>query len=90
VFGERFDEAIEEVQLAIQEDPSFPPNHRILAVCYAHLGRVGEAHAALARLPRTAPVVIANLARSYRAMSRIPEHSDMALWGVRLAAGARE
>lgn len=89
VFGERFDEAIEKVQLAIQEDPTFPPNHRILAVCYAHLRRLDEARDAIARLPRTAPVVIANLARSYRAMSRIPEHSDLALWGVRLAAGDR-
>lgn len=89
VFGERFEEAIPKVQLAIQEDPSFPPNYRILAVCHAHLGRLDDARAALARLPRSAPLVLPNLERSYRAMSRIPEHSDLALWGVRRAAGAR-
>lgn len=87
VFDERFDEAIARVRLAIQEDPSFPPNHRILAICYAHQGRLDDARAALARLPRTAPVVLANLARSYRAMARVPEHSDLALWGVRAAVG---
>ena len=87
VCAERFEEAISKVRLAIQEDPSFPPNYRILAICCAHLGRIDEARAAIARLPRTAPVLLANLARSYRAMSRIPEHSDLALWGVRRAAG---
>ena len=46
-----------------------------------------RARAALARLPRQAPVVLTNLARSYRAMSRVPEHSELALWGVRRAAG---
>ena len=90
VFGERFEEAIPKLQLAIQEDPSFPPNYRILAVCYAHLGRLDDARAALARLPSTAPVVFANLARSYRAMARIPEHRDLALSGIRLAAGSME
>jgi TolB-like protein len=86
VFGERFEEAIPKVQLAIQEDPSFPPNYRILAISYAHLGRFDEARAALDRLPSAAPVVLANLERSYRAMSRIPEHSELALAGMRLAA----
>lgn len=87
VFGERFDEAIPKAQLAIQEDPSFPPNYRILAICYAHLGRLDDARATIARVPRRAPVVFEYLARSYRAMSRVPEHRDIALSGMRIAAG---
>jgi TolB-like protein/Flp pilus assembly protein TadD len=89
VFGERFEEAIEKLQLAILEDPSFPPNYRLLAICYAHLGRLDAARAAIARLPRTAPLILPNLARSYRAMARVPEHHKLALSGVRRAVGEK-
>jgi hypothetical protein len=32
----RFDEAVQKLRLAIQEDPSFPEPYRFLAACYAH------------------------------------------------------
>lgn len=89
VFGERFEEAIEALQLAVLEDPSFAPNHRMLAICHAHLGRLDRARAAIARLPAATPLVLPNLARSYRAMARVPEHRELALAGLRRAAGAR-
>lgn len=89
-FAERFSEAIPKLHLAIQEDPGFPPNYRLLATCYAHLGRLDQARAALARLPKTAPLVLRTVERSYRAMFRMPEHLNLALSGVRLAAGERK
>lgn len=87
VFAERFDEAIPQLQLAIRDDPTFPPNFRLLATCYAHLGQFDRARAALARLPDTAPLVLSAVERSYRAMFRVPEHYDIAISGVRRAAG---
>jgi adenylate cyclase len=89
VFARRFGEAIPKALLAIQQDPSFPPNHRILAVAYAHLGRLGNARAALARLPETAPLDLAEQERSFRAMFRSPEHREIALSGLRLAMGIK-
>lgn len=90
VFGERFDEAIPTLQAAILEDPSFPSNYRLLAICYAHLGRLAEARAALARLPATAPLILPNIACSYRAMTRTPEHRELALSGLKRAAGVKK
>lgn len=87
VFAERFNEAIPMLRLAIQQDPGFPPNHRLLAICHAYLGQRNEARAALARLPDTAPVSIPNLTRSYRAMVRNSGHLELALSGLRLATG---
>lgn len=87
VFSRRFEEALPMLQLAIREDPAFPPNYRLLAVCYAHLGRLDDARAAVARLPGAAPLSIPDLARSYRAMFRNPEHRELALTGLRLATG---
>jgi TolB-like protein/DNA-binding winged helix-turn-helix (wHTH) protein len=87
VFSRRFEEAASKLRIAVQQDPSFPPNYRLLAISYAHLGRLDEARAALARLPETAPLVIPNVARSYRAMFRIPEHRELALTGIQLVTG---
>jgi adenylate cyclase len=87
VFSARFEEAVPKIQLAIQEDPSFPPSYRLLATCYAHLGRLDEARAALARLPKAAPLIMPKVERSYRAMFRNPEQRELALWGVGRAAG---
>jgi tetratricopeptide (TPR) repeat protein len=48
----RFDEAVPKLLSAIQEDPSFPAPYRYLAACYAHMGRLDEARAFVARLRR--------------------------------------
>jgi adenylate cyclase len=50
--AQRFDESVPKLLLAIQEDPSFPAPYRYLAACYAHMGRVAEARAIVARLRR--------------------------------------
>src|SRR5215472_6074143 len=42
-FSRRFNEAVPKLLLAIQEDQSYPHAYRVLAACYAHMGRLGEA-----------------------------------------------
>jgi tetratricopeptide (TPR) repeat protein len=54
----RFDEAVPELLLAIQEDPSFPAPHRTLAACYAHMGRLDEAREIVERLRAITSVVV--------------------------------
>ncbi len=78
----RFDEAVPKLLLAIQDDPSYPPPYRFLAACYAHMGRLDEAREIVARLRAITPVVIPDA--SYL---RNPEHRELFLSGLRLAAG---
>jgi len=54
-FKRRFDEAAAKLLLSIQDHPGFPPAYRTLASCYAHMGRLDEAHAIAAQL-RTSPL----------------------------------
>jgi adenylate cyclase len=82
-YSRRFDEAEPKLLLAIQEDPSFPLPYRILAACYAHMGRLEEAREIVERLRTITPVVIPNRT-SYL---RNPEHRKLLLAGLRLAAG---
>ena len=81
-FSRRFDEAVPKLLLAIQEDPSFPQPYRILAACYAHMGRLDEAREIVERLRAITPVVIPDA--SYL---RNAEHRELFLSGLRLAAG---
>ena len=81
-FGRRFDEALPKLLLAIQDDPDFPQPHRFLAACYAHLGRLDEARAAVARLRAITPSVVMDVVPY-----RNPELRDLLLSGLRIAAG---
>jgi adenylate cyclase len=81
----RFDEAVPELRLVIQEDPSLPLAHRFLAACYAHMGRLDEAREVVKRLRAITPVVIPDV--SYL---RSPEHRELYVSGLRLAAGESE
>jgi adenylate cyclase len=78
----RFDDAAPDLLLAIQDDPSHTTPYRFLAACYAHMGRLDEAHEIVERLRAIAPVVIPDA--SYL---RNPEHRELYLSGLRLAAG---
>jgi tetratricopeptide (TPR) repeat protein len=78
----RFDEAVPKLLLAIQDDPSFPPAYQFLAACYTHMGRLDEARETVARLRAITSVVIPDA--SYL---RNPEHRELLLSGLRLAAG---
>jgi adenylate cyclase len=78
----RFDEALPELRLVVQEDPSLPLAHRFLAACYAHMGRLDEARSIVERLRAITPTVIPEA--SYL---RNPEHRELYLSGLGLAAG---
>jgi adenylate cyclase len=78
----RFDEAVPKLLLAIHEDPSFPFPYRYLAACYAHMGRLDEAREVVSRLRAVTSVVIQDARRF-----RNPEHRELFLSGLRLAAG---
>jgi tetratricopeptide (TPR) repeat protein len=79
-FKHQFDEAVSKLVLAIQDHPGFPPSYRTLAACYAHLGRLDEARAIVARLRAITPLVVNDLP------FRNPEHRELFLSGLRLAA----
>jgi adenylate cyclase len=78
----RFGEAVPKLLLAIQEDPSFPHPYRGLAASYAHMGRLDDAREVIERLRAITPVVVP-AALHYRN----PEHRELFLSGLRLAAG---
>jgi TolB-like protein/class 3 adenylate cyclase len=79
--GRRFAEAVPKLLLAIQEDPSFPTPYRFLAACYAHMGRRDDAREIIRRLRAITPVVIPDAS-----FLRNPEHRELILSGLRLAA----
>jgi hypothetical protein len=54
-FKRQFDEAASKLLLSIQDSPGFPPSYRVLAACYAHMGRLDEARAIVARLRHYPP-----------------------------------
>jgi adenylate cyclase len=80
--GRRFDDAVPKLLLAIQEDPSNPSPYRLLAACYAHMGRLDEAREIANRLRAITSLVIPD-AGHYRNL----EHRELYLSGLRLAAG---
>jgi adenylate cyclase len=77
-----FDKAVPKLLVAIQEDPSFPLPYRWLAACYANMERLDEAREIVQRRRSITPVVITS--ESYL---RKPEHRELFLSGLRLAAG---
>ena len=81
-FSRRFDEAVPKLLLAIQDDPSFPIPYRSLAACYAHMGRLDEAREIVTRLRAITSVVMPDVSHL-----RNPEHRELFLSGLRLAAG---
>jgi adenylate cyclase len=81
-FSRRFDEAVPKLLPAIQEDPSFPDPYRILAACYAHMGRLDDAREIVKRLRVITSVVIPDAS-----FLRNPEHRELFLTGLRLATG---
>jgi adenylate cyclase len=66
----------------MQDDPSNPQPYRFLAACYAHMGRLDDAREIVGRLRAITPVVIPD-ASHYRN----PQHRELYLSGLRLAAG---
>src|SRR5205807_4597153 len=48
-YKREFDEAAAQLHLSIQNHPGFPHSFRVLAACYAQMGRLDEARAIVAR-----------------------------------------
>jgi adenylate cyclase len=82
LYSRRFDEAVPKLLLAIQDDPSFPQPYRYLAACYAHMGRLDDAREIVTRLRAITSVVIPDASHF-----RNPEHRELLVSGLRLAAG---
>ena len=81
-FQRRLDEAASKLVLAIQVDPGMPRAHQALAACYAHMGRLDDARAIVSRLRAiTSQIVPSDLPWHN------PEHCELFLSGLRLAAG---
>jgi tetratricopeptide (TPR) repeat protein len=78
----RFDEALPKLLLAVQEDPTYSTAYRFLAACYAHMGRLDEAHDVVRRLRAITPVIVPPIH-----YLRKPDHRELLLSGLRLAAG---
>jgi len=78
----RFDDAATNLLLAIQHNPGAPDSYRILAACYAHMGRLDEARAIVARLRTITPLVVPS-----DLPWRNPEDRELFLSGLRLAMG---
>jgi len=81
-FGRRFDEAATNLLASLERPPRFPITYRVLAACYAHMGRLDEAREIIRRLRAITPVVVEPATRH-----RHPAHRELFLSGLRLAAG---
>ena len=77
-FCRRFDRAVPQLLLAVQEDPSFPSPYRFLAACYAYIGRLDDAREIVTRVRAVTSLVIPDL--SYY---RNAEHRELLLSGLR-------
>jgi tetratricopeptide (TPR) repeat protein len=79
----RFGDALPMLHASIQELSNFGETYRFLAATYAHLGRLDEAQGAMTRLRVVSPGLVARDASPWRD----PEHRELLLSGLRLAAG---
>jgi len=84
-FKRRFDEAMAKLLLSIQYNPGYTHSYRILAACYAHMGRLEEARAIVARLRAMTSQIVPSVVEL-----RNPEHRELYLSGLRLALGEAE
>jgi adenylate cyclase len=80
----RFEDAMPKLIAAVQHLPNAPEYHRALASCYAHMGRLDEARDVVKRLRALTPVMVPSATQF-----RNPEHRELLLSGLRLAATER-
>jgi tetratricopeptide (TPR) repeat protein len=82
-YTHRFDEAVPKLLIAIQELPRGAASYRVLAACYAHMGRLDEARGVIARLRVFNSAVMSDASF----VRRPAEDRELLLSGVRLALG---
>ena len=81
-FLRRFETAAALMLKAVQQTPAWPWPYRGLAACYAHMGRLDEAREVTARLRALTSEI-----EPPQLPFRDPEHRELFLSGLRLAAG---
>jgi len=81
-FKREFDEAASKLLLSVQENPGYPHSYRVLAACYAQMGRLDEARAIIARLRSITPRLVPSAAQL-----RSPADRELFLSGLCVAAG---
>jgi len=81
-FNKQFDDAAAILLASLEEAPGFAVTYRFLASCYAHMGRLDEAREIVTRLRSITPDVVPRIVPY-----RNPEHRELFLSGLRLAAG---
>lgn len=80
LFKREFDEASSRLLLSIQDQPRSPGSYRMLAACYAHMGRLEEAGSVVAELRDiTSQIMPAHLPW------RNADHRELVISGLRLA-----
>ena len=84
-FKREFDEAVSKLLLSIQDHPGYPHSYRILAACYAHMGRLDEARVVVDQLRALTSQIVPSASRF-----RIAADRELFLSGLRLAAGEAE
>lgn len=82
LFSRRFDEAAAKLRASLEQHPTFALTYRFLAACYAHMGRLDEAREVVERLRAISLVVVPSVTPF-----RNPEHAELLLSGLRMAAG---
>ena len=82
-YKRQFSEAAPKLLLSIQDTPGHPTTYRILAACYAHMGRLEDARTIVAQMRTITPQVVPNSV----ALPRNPDYRKLLLSGLRLAAG---
>jgi tetratricopeptide (TPR) repeat protein len=81
-FSRQFDEAAANLLASLERAPEFPITYRVLASCYAHMGRLDEAGEIVRGLRAVTPAVMEPGTRY-----RNPELRELFLSGLRMAAG---
>jgi len=81
-YKREFDEAAAKLLLSIQENPGYPHSYRVLAACYAHMGRLDDARAIIARLRTITRHLVPSAAQLRR-----PADRELFLSGLRAATG---
>jgi adenylate cyclase len=79
----RLEKAAAMLLLSLQEYPNWAPCLRLLASCYAHLGRLGDARAIVEKLRQITPTLVPSAEHW-----RIREDREFYLNGLRLAVGS--
>jgi tetratricopeptide (TPR) repeat protein len=81
-FKREFDKAVSTLLLSIQDHPGYPHSYRLLAACYAHMGRLDEAQAVVGQLRALTPQIVPSVNRL-----RVSADRELFLSGLRLAVG---